>query len=78
MLKMQTKNGVTIVSEGGKVELIGTILDALLYVEHRRLLAKVHGQSTTTRVDKTYFVRSLIPPTRKKIVTLYILDEEAV
>lgn len=78
MLKMHTKDGVTVVTENGRVEIEGTISDALQYVEHRRLLANVHGQSTTTRVDKTYFVRSLIPPTRKKTVTLYILDEEAV
>ena len=76
MLKMQTKKGVTVVTEMGVVKFVGTLREAWLYVSYRQFICLVHGMRISTKVDKHNFVRSLVPPMKKIVV--YTMDEEAV
>lgn len=75
MLKMETKNKVTTVSEGGEIKFIGTLKEALDYVFYKRFFALVRGEDITSH-SRT--VDSLMPPLRKRTVNILILDEEAV
>lgn len=78
MLKVRSKDGVTVVTENGETKLIGTLTDAVQYVAHELFIAQVSGKYTPTRLVTQYPVKSLLPPTKTKVVKVYILNEEAV
>ena len=76
MLKMHTKDKVTVVTEMGVVKFVGTLREAWQYISYRRFICLVRGMRISTKVDKHNFVRSLVPPMKKIVV--YTMEEEAV
>lgn len=81
-LKMKTKKGHTYVSRGDKVMDFGEGLEglrnALQLVEVVRFISRVEGVRISSNISTRYPVRSLLPPTREKLVKFFDLGEEAV
>lgn len=77
MLKMITKAGKTTIIEDGK-EMVFTLGEAWHYVGYRIFVALVQGKKISTHRDGLYPVRSLLPPTKRKVVKYYVLEEDAV
>lgn len=81
-LKMKTKNGHTYVSRGNRVMDFGMGLEglrqALQFVEVVRFISKVEGVRISSNISTRFPVRSLLPPTREKLVKFFDLGEEAV
>lgn len=79
MLKMQSKNGVvTITDEQGAEKFSGTLSEAITYIFYLRFICLVKGERISTRIPNTaYPIKSLLPPTRRRIVKVYVLGKEA-
>ena len=79
MFKTQTKNGVTtITDERGAEKFSGTLSEAITYIFYLRFICLVKCERISTRIPNTaYPVRSLLPPTRRRIVKVYVLGKEA-
>lgn len=78
MLKMETKDGVTVVREEGEVKFSGTYADALRYVFYKRFIALVNGEPIYTRTDKRYPVDSLIPTIGRTKKTVFMVEGEVI
>ena len=76
MLKMQSKGNLATITEDGRIKFIGTLTEAWSYIDYRKFMALVQGQSIGFKRSKSYYVRSLMPAMKK--VVAYTLDEEAV
>ena len=75
-MKMRTEKGKTSIT----IEIaLGDIHEALEYVFMQRFMSLVKNEPIGVPMNDGRFpVRSLLPPTRKKVVNVYILDSEEV
>ena len=77
-LKMKTVNGKTVITRKGIKMSFDTLHEALEYVFYQRFIALVKDEPIGCANVTRYPVLSLLPPTKRKVVKVFVLESEEV